>query len=151
MLGDKSSDGCVFCNAQRAPASESLIVHDADTCFVILNLYPYNNGHLMVVPRRHTSTLTSLSATEMTEVALVTQRCETALTRAYSPQGINVGVNIGKPAGAGILDHIHIHLVPRWSGDTNFMTVVGESRVLPESLADSAKRLRPIFEALARG
>jgi ATP adenylyltransferase len=150
VTGEKPEKGCVFCNAQQAPVGESLIVHEGRKAFVILNLYPYNNGHVMVVPRRHVSTLGALDAEELQEMALLTQRCETALTQAYTPQGINIGINIGKPAGAGILDHIHIHAVPRWNGDTNFMTVLGETRVLPESLADTAQRLRTIFEDLER-
>jgi ATP adenylyltransferase len=153
VTGEKPEEGCVFCNAQQRSsdaAAESLIVHEGRRAFVILNLYPYNNGHVMIVPRRHVSTLASLDMEELQEIAVLAQRCETALTRAYRPQGINVGINIGKPAGAGILDHIHVHAVPRWNGDTNFMTVIGESRVLPESLGDTAKRLRPIFEELNR-
>jgi ATP adenylyltransferase len=144
----KPEDGCVFCDAQRMPDSDSLIVHRGEHCFVILNLYPYNNGHIMVAPRKHVSTLGSLAPPELQEVALFMQQSEAALMRAYEPHGINIGVNIGKPAGAGILDHIHVHLVPRWNGDTNFMTVVSDARVLPESLADSAKRLRATFEQL---
>ena len=120
------------------------------TCYVILNLYPYNNGHLMVVPFRHVASLGALTPEELQEMAMLVQRTEAALLEAYQPQGINVGINLGKPAGAGILEHIHVHAVPRWAGDTNFMTVVGEMRVLPESLGDSAARLRPIFEKLAR-
>jgi ATP adenylyltransferase len=123
-------------------------VHEGQTCYVVLNLYPYNNGHLMVVPYRHTGTLASLSADELSEVMVLTQRAEIALTEAYQPHGLNVGINLGKPAGAGILDHLHVHLVPRWNGDTNFMTAIGNVRVLPEDLQDSAKRLRPIFERL---
>ena len=114
----------------------------------MLNLYPYNNGHLMVVPYRHTATLASLTTDELSELMLLTQRAEIALTEAYQPHGLNVGINLGKPAGAGILDHLHVHLVPRWNGDTNFMTAIGNVRVLPEDLQDSAKRLRPIFERL---
>ena len=120
------------------------------TCYVILNLYPYNNGHLMVVPFRHVASLGALTPEELQEMAMLVQRTEAALLEAYQPQGINVGINLGKPAGAGILEHIHVHAVPRWAGDTNFMTVVGEMRVLPESLGDSAARLRTIFEKLAR-
>jgi ATP adenylyltransferase len=144
-------DGCVFCLATGSPEPEPLIVFRGTRCFVILNLYPYNNGHLMVVPNRHVATLAALSPEELAEVGLLTQRCEMALTEAYTPQGMNVGINLGKSAGAGVLDHIHVHVVPRWSGDTNFMTVVGEMRVLPEDLASSAARLRPIFERLAAG
>ena len=149
MTGSKTETGCVFCSAPRLSDSESLVVYSGTTCFVVLNLYPYNNGHLMVVPHRHVGTLSELTADELQELALLTQRCEIALTEAYQPHGLNVGINLGKPAGAGVLDHVHVHLVPRWNGDTNFMTVVGEVRVLPEDLQESARRLRPIFDRLA--
>jgi ATP adenylyltransferase len=115
---------------------------------VILNLYPYNNGHLMVVPYRHIASLGAASAEELSEMMLFTRDAETALTEAYDPDGLNVGLNLGRPAGAGIVDHIHIHAVPRWTGDTNFMSVVGETRVLPEDIQETAKRLKPIFERL---
>ena len=108
-----------------------------------------HNGHLMVVPRRHAATLVDLSIDELNEVALLTQRSEAALREAYRLEGINVGLNLGRPAGGGIPGHLHVHLVPRWTGDTNFMTVVGETRVLPEDLASSASRLAPIFSRLA--
>ena len=140
--------GCVFCDAPRS--GDPLMVFEGNLAYVILNLYPYNNGHLMVVPYRHESTLAGLTRDEMTEVALLTQRCETALREAYKLQGINVGVNLGAPAGAGIEEHVHLHLVPRWNGDTNFMTVVGQTRVLPEDIRSTAARLRPIFNRLAR-
>ena len=142
--------GCALCEAPRLPAHESLLVFEGRTCYVVLNLYPYNNGHLMVVPYRHTATLGGLDAEELQELALLMQRAEGVLVEAYEPQGINVGINLGRPAGAGILEHVHVHLVPRWAGDTNFMTVVGDARVLPESLADSVRRLRPIFARVAR-
>jgi ATP adenylyltransferase len=103
----------------------------------------------MVVPRRHVPSLAALTADELRELAELTQRAEQALVEAYTPQGINVGINLGRPAGAGILEHLHVHLVPRWSGDSNFMTVIGETRVLPEDLASTAARLRPIFAKLA--
>jgi ATP adenylyltransferase len=103
----------------------------------------------MVVPYRHVATLAALTPDELQEMALLTQRSEVALAEAYQPHGINVGINLGKPAGAGVLDHVHVHLVPRWNGDTNFMTVVGNVRVLPEDLGETGKRLRPIFERLA--
>ncbi len=140
-------EGCVFCASSD---SDSLVVFRGPLCYVILNLYPYNNGHVMVVPFRHVATLAALSRDEVVEMALLTQRCEVALTEAYQPQGINVGINLGKSAGAGVLGHVHVHVVPRWSGDTNFMTVIGEMRVLPEDLKTTAARLRPIFEKLGR-
>ena len=142
--------GCVFCDAPDPSRADPLLVYKGALAYVILNLYPYNNGHLMVVPNRHTSSLAGLTRAEMNEVGLLTQRCETALREAYKLDGINVGVNLGAPAGAGIEEHVHLHLVPRWNGDTNFMTVVGQTRVLPEQLTATAARLKPIFERLAR-
>ena len=141
--GDTTSD-CIFCQKQA-----ELLIFDGSTAYVILNLYPYNNGHLMVVPHRHVATLGELTTAELTEIGVLIQRAEAALTEAYRPHGMNVGINLGKSAGAGILEHMHVHVVPRWSGDTNFMTVVGEMRVLPEDLGASAARLRPIFQRLA--
>jgi ATP adenylyltransferase len=150
VTGNKAI-GCVFClDGEDAANQRALVVHEGRTCYVILNLYPYNNGHLMVVPRRHLPTLAALSPDELQEVAVLTQLSEKALTEAYQPHGINVGINLGKPAGAGVENHLHVHLVPRWNGDTNFMTVVGEMRVLPEDLASSAARLRPIFAELSK-
>jgi ATP adenylyltransferase len=143
-------DGCVFCAAQSHDEGRALILDEGPSCFVILNLYPYNAGHLMIVPKRHVGTLASLDTAELSEIAQWTRYAEMALTEAYQPQGINVGMNLGRPAGAGILDHLHVHLVPRWTGDTNFMSVVGNVRVLPEELARSAERLRPIFHRLSR-
>jgi ATP adenylyltransferase len=140
---------CVFCVAQSIDEGRQLIVHAGTLAYVILNKFPYNAGHLMVVPRRHAATLASLGRDELNEMALLTQLSERVLTEAFNPQGINVGMNLGRPAGAGIIDHLHIHLVPRWNGDTNFMTVVGEVRVLPEELPRTADRLRPIFKTLA--
>jgi ATP adenylyltransferase len=143
--------GCVFCDAPRPPAPDSLIVFEGSACYIILNLYPYNNGHLMVVPYRHAANLRDLSEAELHEIGLLTQRAESALAEAYQPHGFNIGINLGKPAGAGVLEHLHVHVVPRWSGDTNFMTVIGNMRVLPEDLGASAARLRPIFARLASG
>jgi ATP adenylyltransferase len=142
--------GCIFCEALHSPETSSLVVFRGSTCYVVLNLYPYNNGHLMVVPYRHLATFGALSVEEVTEVGVLIQRAEAALVEAYQPHGFNVGVNLGKPAGAGVLDHLHVHIVPRWNGDTNFMTVVGEMRVLPENLGASVERLKPIFERLSR-
>jgi ATP adenylyltransferase len=143
------SDACVFCVAQQSAEAGALIVHEGRTAFVILNLFPYNSGHLMVVPRRHVARLADLTRDELIEMAEQTRAAELALTEAYQPQGINVGMNLGRPAGAGIADHLHTHLVPRWTGDTNFMTVVGGVRVLPEEIVQTAERLRPVFARLA--
>jgi ATP adenylyltransferase len=146
VTGSKEQ-GCVFCAARAAGDAHPLVVWGGAAALVILNKYPYNNGHLMVVPHRHLSSLGELSLEELQEVALLTQRAETVLQEGYRPAGINVGINVGKAAGAGIDDHLHVHLVPRWAGDTNFMTTIGATRVLPESLEDAAVRLRPIFRA----
>src|SRR5581483_5127064 len=113
--------------------------------YVVLNLYPYNNGHLMVVPNRHVATLQATTDEERDELMRFTRHAEMALTEAYKPQGINVGINLGRSAGAGVVDHLHVHLVPRWNGDTNFMSVIGETRVLPEDLTATKQRLQPIF------
>jgi ATP adenylyltransferase len=145
--GDNAS--CIFCSPSE-PGRDELILVRGRVSFVILNLYPYNNGHLMVVPNRHVATLAATTADEQAEVMRLTRHAEIALTEAYQPQGINIGINLGRPAGAGVLDHLHVHLVPRWNGDTNFMTVIGEVRVVPEDLGAAAKKLRPIFERLAR-
>ena len=141
---------CIFCNP-GAGRDIDLVVLRGRHCYVILNLYPYNNGHLMVVPVRHLAALEALTPDEQLELIQLSRVSEMALNEAYRPQGINVGINLGKAAGAGIENHLHIHLVPRWSGDTNFMTAVGGTRVLPEDLAATAARLRPIFAKLHAG
>jgi ATP adenylyltransferase len=154
VTGTGSVDGCIFCDAcgfvSPQSSRDDLVLFRGRVCYVILNLYPYNNGHLMVVPNRHVATLAAATADELAELIRLTRHAEMALSDAYNPQGINVGLNLGRPAGAGIVDHLHVHLVPRWTGDTNFMSVVGNVRVLPEELSETAARLRPIFERLAR-
>jgi ATP adenylyltransferase len=140
---------CIFCDPS-AGRDVDLVVLRGRHAYVILNLYPYNNGHLMVVPIRHLAALESLTPDEQVELMRLARLSEMALNEAYRPQGINVGINLGKAAGAGIENHLHVHLVPRWSGDTNFMTAVGQTRVLPEDLDATATRLRPIFERLAQ-
>jgi len=150
VTGTGDARGCVFCEAASADEAGSLVVHRGRECYVILNLFPYNSGHLMVVPNRHIATLSSATREERCEMMDLTQLAEQALTEAYRPQGLNVGMNLGRPAGAGIVDHIHVHIVPRWSGDTNFMSVVGEVRVLPEDIGETARRLRETFGRLAR-
>jgi ATP adenylyltransferase len=142
------STGCIFCDA--GPGREELVLARGRSVYAILNLYPYNNGHLMVVPARHVATLAATTADERVELMQFTRLAEMALTEAYAAQGINVGMNLGRSAGAGVADHLHIHLVPRWVGDTNFMSVIGETRVLPEDLAATKTRLQPIFERLIR-
>jgi ATP adenylyltransferase len=140
----------VFCDVQDPSEQQSgLIVFRGTACYVILNLYPYNNGHLMVVPNRHIPSLAAATSEELSELIELTRRSELALGEAFSPHGMNMGINLGKSAGAGVLDHVHMHVVPRWNGDTNFMTIVGETRVLPEELPETARKLRPIFEKLS--
>ena len=141
---------CVFCAAVAETNPSPLLVFIGRTCFVVLNLYPYNSGHVMIVPKRHVATLAATRPDERAELMELTRRAEIALTEAYVPQGLNVGINVGRPAGAGVVDHVHVHVVPRWTGDTNFMSVVGSVRVLPEELEESKRRLQPIFERLGR-
>jgi ATP adenylyltransferase len=141
---------CIFCDPS-AGRGVDLVVLRGRVSYVILNLYPYNNGHLMVVPNRHLAALEALTTEEQSELMQLARLSEMALNEAYRPQGINVGINLGKAAGAGIEHHLHVHLVPRWAGDTNFMTAVGQTRVLPEDLAATVARLRPIFEKLHAG
>lgn len=151
MTGTGDASGaCIFCEAASGDDSP-LVVDRGATCYVILNLYPYNSGHLMVVPTRHVATLAGLESAELQELFDLTRRAEIALTEVYRPQGINIGLNLGRPAGAGIVDHLHVHLVPRWTGDTNYLTVVGQVRVLPEEVPQSAERLRPVFRRLRAG
>jgi ATP adenylyltransferase len=145
VTGAAGTSGCIFC----AP-DDGLTLVRGRLAYVILNLYPYNSGHLMVVPHRHVGSLTDLSDAELTETIGLVRDAERVLTEVYQPHGINVGINLGRPAGAGVVDHFHVHLVPRWTGDTNFMSVVGNVRVLPEELPDSARRLQPAFERLTR-
>jgi ATP adenylyltransferase len=142
------SDGCIFC--ENNGLDTNLVVFTGKTCFIILNLYPYNNGHLMVVPKRHLADMASTDAAERAELMDLARLSEMAIGEAYHPHGINAGINLGRPAGAGVLDHLHLHMVPRWNGDTNFMGVVGNTRVLPEDLSQAVVRLRPIFERLAK-
>ena len=147
MTGTTRETDCIFCDAV-AGVEPPLVVHRGTACFVILNLYPYNNGHLMVVPNRHIASLAEATSDELAEAIALARVAEIALTECYAPHGINVGINLGKAAGAGVLGHLHVHVVPRWNGDTNFMTVVGDVRVLPEDLAQTAARLRPLFARL---
>jgi len=147
VTGTTHETDCIFCDAV-AGAEPPLVLYRGATCFVILNLYPYNNGHLMVVPNRHISALADATPGELAEAFGLARVAEIALTECYAPHGINVGINLGKAAGAGVLGHLHVHVVPRWNGDTNFMTVVGDVRVLPEDLAQTAARLRPLFARL---
>jgi ATP adenylyltransferase len=142
-------EGCIFCLLPAdtgAPGEETLILARYDHCFVIMNRYPYNNGHLMVVPFRHTADVLELEPAERAELLRVAGECTKKLAEALDAQGFNIGFNLGRAAGAGITDHIHLHVVPRWSGDTNFMPVLGDTKVLSESLEDTYRRLVSYFE-----
>ncbi len=137
---------CVFCAAARNPDDQvSLIVHRGHFNFVILNRFPYTSGHLMVVPYRHASELETLSEDTATEMMSLARASVRHLKALYRPEGLNVGMNLGKSAGAGIAGHLHLHVLPRWTGDTNFMTAVAETRVLPETLEETWERVRSAF------
>jgi ATP adenylyltransferase len=140
--------GCVFCRAlTMEDGAENLIVHRGSRSFVILNRYPYTSGHVMVVPMRHQPSLVDLQAAERSEMMELTARATAVIHRLYGTEAFNVGMNIGDAAGAGIREHVHIHVVPRWVGDTNFMSTLAETRVLPESLADTWTRIHEGFGA----
>jgi ATP adenylyltransferase len=143
VSGTEKSAGCVFCEAvKEKDDGKVLIVYRGEHCFVILNAYPYTPGHVMVVPYTHVDELRKLSREEAGEMIVLSQRMETVLRELYHPDGINLGMNIGKAAGAGIAGHIHMHVLPRWVADANFMSVVGETRVLPETLDMTWERMR---------
>ncbi len=137
-------EGCVFCDegAGQLPESQSLVVHRGESAIVLLNKYPYSSGHLMAAPHRHTGTLGDLTNEEALELHQLAVAGIDALGRTYGPDGFNLGWNLGRPAGAGIADHVHLHVVPRWSGDTNFMPVLADVKVLPEHLLETRDRLR---------
>jgi len=142
-------ENCVFCTAARLEDGfENLIVERGENAFVILNRYPYNNGHLLVVPYKHCDSLDALSVETRNEIMTLTNSAIKILRVLYNPQGFNIGINIGDVAGAGLAEHIHLHVVPRWGGDTNFMSIIGQTRVLPEELAETYQR---IFEAWRAG
>lgn len=139
-------EDCFLCSLPRSAAdTNSYVLHRGAHCYVLLNRYPYTNGHLMIVPFRHLPFLEDLNDEESIEMMLLARRAQTALRQAYRPEGFNLGMNLGSCAGAGVAGHLHLHLLPRWSGDTNFMTVTGETRVLPEDLSSTYEKLRPFF------
>lgn len=131
-------EGCVFCTAVSADRDrEMLVLHRGERCFVILNKFPYTNGHLMVAPYEHEASLRDLDQPTLSEMMALVQRGMTALEDAYGPHGFNLGMNQGRVAGAGVEHHVHMHVVPRWGGDTNFMPVLGDTRVMPQTLEQS--------------
>jgi ATP adenylyltransferase len=142
ILGEKRDD-CVFCTELDLPdGPDNLIVSRGQLSFVILNRFPYTCGHLMVVPYIHKASLEALDVATRSDIMENTVHALEALKKEYQPQGFNLGFNIGEVAGAGVLDHVHFHVVPRWGGDTNFMTTLGDTRVLPESLIDTYQRIK---------
>ncbi len=150
---NKDADGttqepCIFCRFPAESAAndaKNLIVRRGTTAFMILNAFPYSNGHLMVTPYRHTADLNDLNDTELLEMTTMTRQAVGLLKSAFKPDAFNIGMNLGRVAGAGIADHLHMHIVPRWNGDTNFMTVLGDVRVMPESLAAIHAHLHEIL------
>jgi ATP adenylyltransferase len=145
LVAEKST-GCIFCEAASSTDEEgSLVVYRGRKVFVLLNRYPYTNGHLMVAPYDHDARLSDSTEETLNELVWTVARGEKILIEHYRTDGLNIGVNLGSAAGAGIRDHYHVHLVPRWSGDTNFMTVAGNVRVVPEELAVTRRRLAPLF------
>lgn len=149
IVGSRS-EGCIFCEFPRqSDDPEHLILSRDKHAFVIMNAYPYSNGHLLVAPYRHVAGLVDLDAEECLEMMQLAQRCCLALGAVVRPDGFNVGVNVGTAAGAGIADHVHMHVVPRWNGDTNFMPVFADVKVIPEALQTTYDKLRPVFDRLA--
>lgn len=138
--------GCVFCRAvEHAAEDDSLIVHLAPRALIVMNLYPYNSGHVMIAPRRHIGRLSELTSEELGEMGSLAQRLTCVIEEVYQPQGLNLGMNLGRAAGAGITDHLHLHVLPRWNGDTNFVSVIGQTRVIPEDPVEACRRLRGFF------
>jgi ATP adenylyltransferase len=146
-----AGDDCPFCRAPAAPEETSLVVARGDTCYVVLNLYPYNPGHALVCTYRHVAAYVDTTDDEMREMAALVKQLIAALARGFSPHGFNMGMNQGHVGGAGIAAHLHQHVVPRWGGDTNFMPVVGQTKVIPQSLVDSRDALRDAWSAGSPG
>lgn len=139
----KDKTRCVFCDAAAdTEDAENLVIYRGEFCFVILNRYPYTSGHLMIAPYRHVSRLTAVDEATTVEMMRLVRKAETVLQEAYSPDGLNLGMNLGEAAGAGIEQHIHMHVLPRWKGDANFMTSVGGTRIIPESLEDTYRKVQ---------
>jgi len=150
FIGGERPTGCIFCAFPAEEGSEAdrknLILGRTRSSFVMLNKFPYNNGHVMVLPRRHTAAFGSIEAAEMADLHALLQASVRVLEQAYHPEGMNVGMNLGRSAGAGIADHLHYHVVPRWNGDTNFMPVFAATKVMVEHLDASYQKLRALFD-----
>jgi len=141
VAGADEEEGCIFCRAAEAPDAEGLVVHRAENALCLLNKYPYASGHLMVAPYRHVAEFAELTSEETLEIHRLAAYGMGALAQTFAPQGYNVGWNLGRIAGAGVVDHVHLHVVPRWAGDTNFMPVLADVKVLPEHLAETRLKL----------
>jgi ATP adenylyltransferase len=142
----KPDDACVFCHAAAANQDrETLILYRSEKTFIILNRYPYTSGHVMIVPYAHVADFSAADPDMLAEMMRLAQRMQVALQKTYRPEGFNIGMNLGRAAGAGIIGHLHLHVLPRWAGDANFMTVVGETRVEPEELSTTYDRLLAAF------
>jgi ATP adenylyltransferase len=149
ILNTEQEDGCILCNrVKRTADAESYILHRGEKCFIIMNIFPYNNGHLMVAPYKHTGQIEELDAHEGQEILACTSLGVQALKKAFGPDGFNIGMNIGIVAGAGIPDHLHMHIVPRWNGDTNFMPVLTDTKILSVSLDETYRLLKERIEEL---
>ena len=148
--GHERSRGCVFCELPGREDREALILYRGRHAYVVLNKYPYNTAHTMIVPYRHVASLLDLGDEELREIAVMTRAVMRAIKEEYRPHAFNVGANIGEPAGAGIAGHFHVHIVPRWCGDTNFTMILARTKVLPESLDRTWERLRPRVEEACR-
>jgi ATP adenylyltransferase len=142
VTGAESKSACIFCNAPKESDQQARIVHHGAHCYIILNTFPYTNGHVMIVPYAHLDELRKLPTDAAQEMMSLSQRLEMVLRHLYAPDGINLGMNIGKAAGAGVAGHIHMHILPRWVADANFVSVIGETRVLPEALDVTWERIR---------
>ena len=145
ILNEKPSD-CIFCvSSDQEQDRDRLILYRTGLSLVMLNRYPYNNGHMMIAPFRHTADMNELSIAEMLDLFAALRLCRNVLEKTAAPQGFNIGINLGKASGAGVDDHIHIHIVPRWNGDTNFMSVISDVRIMPENLLNTYEKLLPGF------
>lgn len=150
---EEQSDGkCIFCEAAQKDPSDvnNLLVRKSQNIIVVMNLYPYNNGHLMVLPKRHIGSLEEITKEESHELIDELMLAEKVLQKIYAPQGFNIGANLGRAGGAGIEDHIHFHILPRWNGDTNFMPVIGEVKVISQDLADTRKKLLAGYDEILK-
>jgi ATP adenylyltransferase len=149
IMSEKDKERCTLCiEAAKSDGTENLVVFRGNRVFLILNRFPYTNGHVMIVPFKHCPSIEQLDSETMTEMMEMTSKSLVVLRNVYQPEGFNIGMNIGEVSGAGIVDHVHIHVVPRWGGDTNFMSILAGTRVLPETLEDTYKKVKMAWVAI---